>query len=154
MVVVKLKKNEEHAGSTVWTKCGTRSPWMVEHAAGLETRYTVNAARRTAYFGVRGHDYCGEIVHFGEAVLIKAPIAASGQKARDRKRKETNACWTKAIWVGKQLCDDMHMVLTSSGLMKVRRLKRLELPGERYERELFAAALGFPWSQMVVHQPT
>ena len=91
------------------------------------------ACGRTAYFQMRGKNYNGVIVPFGECILFKV---APDDKYEDR--------WGKGVMVGKADQTDEFIVLTPAGACKSRSVRRLE-DKDQYDKEFMASCVGSPW---------
>ena len=46
-------------------------PWIVRHVAWSMARLHVNSSRTTPFRIIKGHDFCGELLPFGECVQSK-----------------------------------------------------------------------------------
>ena len=78
--------------------------WMPRHAAWTQTRFQPKSCGRTAYFQMRGKNYNGVVVPFGECCLFKG---APNDKYEDR--------WEKCVMVGKSDQTDEFILLTATG---------------------------------------
>ena len=53
--------------------------WAIRHAAWLRHRFAVHASGRTSYKALKGRDYSGPIVEFGEVVWARDSSPATGR---------------------------------------------------------------------------
>ena len=81
---------------------GPLAQWAFRHAAWL-----------LSHFGRR---YVGKLANFGERVLARLPAPNGCDK------------FQVAIWVGKTVRADFHLVFTSDGLRWTRTIKRMLIP--------------------------
>ena len=65
-------------------------PWAVRHSAWVYARFAVRKDKTTPYFALRGANYSGVMVQFGEAVHYRIANLLAGSKALPR--------WFKGIW--------------------------------------------------------
>ena len=105
--------------------------WLARHSAWVTSRYRLRADGTTAFFGAFGHNYTGEVLPFGETVLMKAPQSSSGARRGQARQNKADTAWIKGIWVGKTDNNDEHIVLTDTGKFTCRTVRRLE-PAHRY----------------------
>ena len=73
--------------------------WAIRHAAWLRHRYAVHASGRTSYQLIKGRNYSGELVEFGECVWAKDPSPATGKAKLETK-------WLKRPFLGKTESSD------------------------------------------------
>ena len=66
--------------------------WMVRHCAWVVNNFQVNGTGRTPYLSIRGKDYTGEVVPFGE-VCLGRNHSEDGAKLNMR--------WMRGVFVGK-----------------------------------------------------
>jgi len=123
--------------------------WLARHSAWTTSRYRVRGDGTTAFFGVYGHEYQGEICGFAETVLFKAPASHTRQKKGNRRQHKADSVWTKGIWVGKTNNNDEHILLTPEGKYNARSVRRLE-ETRRYDVELFDKIAGLPWQDRLL----
>ncbi|CAE7521947.1 RE1 [Symbiodinium sp. CCMP2592] len=111
-------------------------PWLVKYAAWSAARFQVRTTdKMTAYKIVNGVEYLSTICRFGETVMAKLP--KPGTKSQRR--------WVKGIWVGKLDRDNTHIVLTESGALSIRSVRRLPPEGQA-NRTLMGTVAGVPWA--------
>ena len=108
--------------------------WMPRHAAWTQTRFQPKSCGRTAYFQMRGKNYNGEVVPFGECCLFKR---GPDDKYQDR--------WEKGVMVGKSDQTDEFILLTAIGACKSRSVRRLE-EKDQYDKEFMEKCVGSPWN--------
>ncbi|CAK9052235.1 unnamed protein product [Durusdinium trenchii] len=111
-------------------------PWSFRHAAWLMTRYRViNGA--TSFEVMNDRKYNGKVVIFGEAVLFKDTMRA---------KWKGEPVYRRGIWVGKSSWSDSHILLTRSGAVEARSIRRLP---EQFDGNLLVTARGVPWQYSV-----
>ena len=91
--------------------------WMVRHCAGVVKTFQVKGTGRTPHRSIRGKDYTGEVVPFGE-VCLGRNHSEDGAKLNMR--------WMRGVFVGKLDRTDDFLLLTPTGAMKTRCVRRLE----------------------------
>ena len=91
--------------------------WMVRHCAWVVNNFQVKGTGRTPYRSIRGKDYTGEVVPFGEICLGRNHME-DGAKVNMR--------WMGGVSVGKLDRTDEFLLLTPTGAMKRRCVRRLE----------------------------
>ena len=102
--------------------------WLMRHAAWLITHFQVKVDGKTPFERLRERPYKGEIAEFGETVFFKVPHATLG-KLDDRA--------DKALWLGKTLKSDEHIVGRDQWAKAVRSIWRR--PGAaRWDKQLLA----------------
>ena len=100
--------------------------WAVRHTAWILTRYAVKENGLTPYRMLRGKDYNGVVVEFGECVLYKIPGLQPKLATR----------WEKGLWLGKRNSTDEHIIGTEEGTAMARTVQRR--PEEhRWSRDVF-----------------
>lgn len=109
---------------------------MTRHCSWTIARFQPRWSGHTAYRSLRGKDYTGEIVPFGEIVMYKV-IENDGDKLNPR--------WLKGVYVGKIDQTDEFIFLTPKGAKKSRSIKRFEA-SEAWGREVMAGCVGAPWN--------
>ncbi|CAL1137871.1 unnamed protein product [Cladocopium goreaui] len=123
------------------TKIGTEHyvfPWIVRHSAWTLARFHVNKSKTTAFRVIKGRDYVGELIPFGETVMGKFP------KVKDKSAPR----WTKGIYAGKKENSDEHMMLTSAGAISFRTVRRLPV-GSQFQDAVMEVARGVPWNTVL-----
>ena len=123
------------------TKIGTEHyvfPWIVRHSAWTLARFHVNKSKTTAFRVIKGRDYVGELISFGETVMGKFP------KVKDKSAPR----WTKGIYAGKKENSDEHMMLTSAGAISFRTVRRLPV-GSQFQDAVMEVARGVPWNTVL-----
>ena len=91
-------------------------PWLVLHASWLYNRF-----QDTTEFGMPPFEvlhrrpYKGVVYPLAEAILARNPFALSLPKLRDR--------WQLALWLGRTVLSDAHVVGTSTGVMVTRSVR-------------------------------
>ena len=91
--------------------------WMVRHWAWVVTNFQVEGTRRTPCRSIRGKDYTGEFVPLGEVCL-----------GRNHSEDGANLKmgWMRGVFAGKLDHTDEFLLLTPTGEMKTRCVRRLE----------------------------
>ena len=98
--------------------------WMVEHAAFVQTRFTVGHDSKTGHERLGGRKFRGRIVDFGEQVWAR--LARPQQRGKQKKKLAPR--WTQATWVGITQRSGEHKVVTASGrAVRVRTIKRFPI---------------------------
>ena len=111
-------------------------PWIVRHVAWAMARLHVNTSRTTPFRIIKGHDFFGELLAFGECVLAKWPNMKDLAKGVPR--------WVHGVFVGKTEGSDEHIVLTPVGAQTFRTVRRL--PGSsRHSLHSLESVAGLPW---------
>ena len=91
--------------------------WMVRHCPWVVNNFQVKGTGRTPYRSIRCKDYTGEVVPFGEICL-----------GRNHSEDEANLNMRlmRGVFVGKLDRTDEFLLLTPTGAMKTRCVRRLE----------------------------
>ena len=113
-------------------------PWIVRHSAWTLGRFHINHSKTTAYKVLKGHDYVGELLPLGETVMGKFPRVKD--KAAPR--------WIKGIYVGKTSNSEEHLLMTESGTLKFRTVRRLPV-GSQFQDTVMEKARGVPWNTVM-----
>ena len=123
-----LRAFREDVSMTNWTEIGPDHElvgWMVRHCA-----WVVNI------FQVRGKDYTGEVVPFGE-ICLGRNHSEDGAKLNMR--------WMRGVFVGKLDRTDEFLLLTPTGAMKTRCVRRLE-GDNAWNLQFLNLCVGSPWN--------
>jgi hypothetical protein len=80
--------------------------WMIEHAAGLISRYLVGHDGRTAYQRHTGKKCREDIREFGESVLYKKRFA---------RKPSLQERWAIGTWIGKRWSTSEHVIVAEDG---------------------------------------
>ena len=91
-------------------------PWMVMHAASTLNKYHRGKDGMTAYRRLRGRDFDGKVMEFGECVLYMTPGITGKDKLDPR--------WEKGIWLGNRDRSGEAIIGTPDGCIKVRFIRR------------------------------
>ena len=110
-------------------------PWLCRWVAFVWGRYHIKSDNMTAFRIVTGREYTSPIVPFGEVVFSKLPNLKSISKSKPR--------WFKGVFVGRTESDDSAVVLTESGAITVRSIRRLP-PPEQHDVRFLDSACGLP----------
>ena len=81
--------------------------WIVRHAAWIHNRFQ-QVHGCTPFAAVRGHVYHGQVMGFGDPVMIRVPDLKQIPKLEPR--------WIAGIWLGKTIDGDEHIAGTASGI--------------------------------------
>ena len=111
-------------------------PWIVRHVAWAMARLHVNMSRTTPFRIIKGHDFFGELLAFGECVLAKWPNMKDLAKGVPR--------WVHGVFVGKTEGSDEHIVLTPVGAQTFRTVRRLP-ESSRHSLHSLESVAGLPW---------
>ena len=111
-------------------------PWIVRHVAWAMARLHVNTSRTTPFRIIKGHDFFGELLAFGECVLAKWPNMKDLAKGVPR--------WVHGVFVGKAEGSDEHIVLTPVGAQTFRTVRRLP-ESSRHSLHSLESVAGLPW---------
>ena len=112
-------------------------PWLCRWVAFVWARYHIKSDNMTAFRIVTGREYTSPIVPFGEVVFSKLPNLKSINRSKPR--------WFKGVFVGRTESDDSAVVLTESGAITVRSIRRLPSP-EQHDVNFLDSACGLPWA--------
>merc|ERR1712086_426135 len=115
--------------------------WACRHAAWIINRFQPRENGKTPYFSMRGRNYSGPIVYFGENVMFKV---VADDKYDDR--------WLGGLFVGKLDQTDEAILLTPSGVAKARGIRRLE-ESERFKLTFLNSCKGLPWNPKATASP-
>jgi hypothetical protein len=118
--------------------------WVIRHASWLMARFLVKATGTSAYAAVYGEEYRREIVHFGEAIMIKIPVPDHRGMRPGARAHKGDTAWTRAIWLGRSEVTDGHLAVTADGIVRSRTIRRLPT-GSRADRTLFESVQCMPW---------
>ena len=113
-------------------------PWVVRHSAWTLARFHINKTKTTAFQVIKGREYISELMPLGETVMGKYP------KVKDKAAPR----WVKGIYAGKTESSDEHLVLTSSGALTFRTVRRLPR-GSQFQNAVMDAARGAPWNTVL-----
>ena len=120
---------------------------MVRHCAWVVNNFQVKGTGRTPYRSIRGKDYTGEVVQFGE-ICLGRNHSEDGAKL--------NMKWMRGVFVGKLDRTDELLLLTPTGAMKTRCVRRLE-GDNAWNLQLLNLCVGSPWNataRSTQHTPT
>ena len=116
--------------------------WMVRHCAWVVNNFQVKGIGRTLYRSIRGKDYTGGVVPFGELCLGRNH-SEDGAKLNMR--------WMLGVFVGKLDRTDEFLLLTPTGAMKTRCVRRLEGDNAR-DLQFLNLCVGSPWNARSTQQ--
>jgi hypothetical protein len=111
-------------------------PWIVRHAAWLLGKYSTNESGQTAHRILRGKNYDGVIVEFGEVVWWKRP---------QLQQAKLEARWLSGLWVGKVDSSDEHMIIMKDKVEKCRAIRR-KSDADRWDKKIFEESTARPWT--------
>ena len=110
--------------------------WMVRHCAWVVNNFQVKCTGRTPYRSIRGKDYTGEVMPFGE-ICLSRNHSEDGAKLNMR--------WMRGFFVGKLDRTDEFLLLTPTGAMKTRCVRRLE-GDNAWNLQFLNLCVGSPWN--------
>ena len=110
--------------------------WMVRHCAWVVNNFQVKGTGRTPYRSIRGKNYTGEVVPFGE-VSVGRNHSEDGAKLHIR--------WMRGVFVGKLDRTDEFLLLTPTGAMKTRCVRRLE-GDSAWDSQFLNLCVGSSWN--------
>ena len=109
--------------------------WMVRLCAWVVNNFQVKGTGRTPYFSIRCKDYTGEVMPFGE-VCLGRNHSEDGAKLNMR--------WMRGAFVGKLDRTDEFLLLTPTGALKSRCVRRLE-GDNAWDLQFLNLCVGSPW---------
>ena len=112
-------------------------PWLVEWAADLVTRYTMNEAGRTAIQEIRGSRSSRPIAKFGEKIFCM-PLKISTKPVPKMQER-----FHEGIFLGMRMRLDEIIVGTADGVIKARTIRRRP-KGEQWSAEELKNMKGTP----------
>ena len=112
--------------------------WMIEHSADLLNKFSVGADGRTAYKRLKGKDYKGAIVEFGERVHHRRNV--KGQIATNKLEQR----WDEGFYLGADWRSGEAFVGTSHGVVKAGVIRRVGAH-RRWDAEGLLGVRGVPW---------
>ena len=110
--------------------------WMVQHCAWVVKNFQVKGTGRPPYRSIRGKDYTGEVVPFGE-VWLGRNHSEDGAKLDMR--------WMRGVFVGKLDRTAEFLLLTPTGAMTTRCVRRLE-GDDAWDLHFLNLCVGSPWN--------
>ncbi len=110
-------------------------PWLVRHAAWLIAGYRKQSDGHTSYFRVHGRERHETILTFGKSCMLRAISTESKSQPR----------WVRGIWVGKTHSSAEHYVLSASGVIVSRTVRRMP-EALQWQGDIMKEARGLPWA--------
>ena len=111
-------------------------PWLMRHAAFLWNRFAVPVRGNPPFELVHGKRFRGNLLPFGEQCLFHSPSRHRGDLQ-----------WLRGIYVGQSERNGATILLTSSGAVEARSIRRL--PAEdQWDGPAVIACKGLPWDYM------
>ena len=110
--------------------------WRVRHCARVVNNCQVKGTGRTPYHSIRCKDHTGEVVPIGE-VCLGRNHSEDGAKL--------NMKWIRGVFVGKLDRTDEFLLLTPTGAMKTRCVRRLE-GDNAWDLQFLNLCVGSPWN--------
>ena len=95
--------------------------WIVRHAAWFIPRFR-NGDVQSPFYRSMGGPYRGNLVKFGEPVLVHLPEVGKGSGNSAPKLADR---WKSGVWLGKSDLTDEHIVRTANGVAYARSVRRL-----------------------------
>ena len=117
--------------------------WIVKHAVWLYNRYQVHSDGQTSYARRWGRNYSRPILSPFETVMFRRPGPPT---------TKTEIWWDYGIWAGKCTHSEEHFILTPTGVLRCRSVRRL-VPSARYNLQLLKSVVGTPWRPKGPEQP-
>ena len=102
----------------------------------MANNFQVKGSGRTLYRSIPGKDYTGEVVPFGEVCF--------GRKHSEDGAK-LNMRWMRGVFVGRLDRTDQFLLLTTTGAMKTRCVRRLE-GDNAWDLQFLYLCVGSPWN--------
>lgn len=99
--------------------------WLVRHCGWCINMYRVHSDGRTAYERLKGRPYSGNIAMFGECLWYRSLDAFRLSSLDER--------WTTAIWLGKSVKSDEHVIVVGSEVRLARSVRR-KAEGKRWSK--------------------
>ena len=110
--------------------------WLVRHCAGVVNNFQVKGTGRPPYLSIWGKDCTGEVVPFGEVCL---------ERNHSEDRAKLNMRWMRGVFVGKLDRTDEFLLLTPTGAMQTRCVRRLE-GDNAWDLQFLNLCVGSPWN--------
>ena len=110
--------------------------WMVRHCAWVVNNFRVKGTGRTLYRSIPGNDCTEEFLPFGE-VCLERNHSEDGAKL--------NMSWMRGVFVSELDRADEFLLLTPTGAMKTRGVRRLE-GDNAWNLQFLNLCVGSPWS--------
>ena len=104
--------------------------WALVHSAWLHNRFKVSQGQ-TPYERACGRVYSGRLAQFGERVM-----------AYLRQEKKADPKWLPAIWLGKTLSNDCHVLCEKGVILVSRSIRRLP---DGFNLEMLGSVESAPW---------
>eukprot|EP00434_Breviolum_minutum_P046245 symbB.v1.2.041711.t1/scaffold8537.1/size8461/1 len=104
--------------------------WALVHSAWLHNRFKVTQGQ-TPYERACGRMYSGRLAQFGERVM-----------AYLRQEKKADPKWLPAIWLGKTLSNDCHVLCEKGIILVSRSIRRLP---DGFNLEMLGSVESAPW---------
>ena len=104
--------------------------WALVHSAWLHNRFKVSQGQ-TPYERACGRVYSGRLAQFGERVM-----------AYLRQEKKADPKWLPAIWLGKTLSNDCHVLCEKGVILVSRSIRRLP---DGFNLEMLGSFESAPW---------
>ncbi|MCP4192560.1 MAG: hypothetical protein GY768_18250, partial [Planctomycetaceae bacterium] len=112
------------------------APWLMKHACWLLNRFHQHDDGLTSYQRRWGKTCQLPLCEFAEQVLFRIPQRGPRRKFED--------VWFPGLWLGRDPDSSEIMIGTSTGVFKVRSIRR-RLLENRFQRQLFEAFKAVPW---------
>ena len=118
--------------------------WLLRHAEWQISRFKPKGNGMPAYKQAYGEHYTHEVVPFTEIVLVRVPKPTHRGLQGGNVGTKAMQCLSKGVWVGRSDLSDGHIVLTSTGRVLSRTIRRLE-PSRRHDAGFLDKVTGLPW---------
>ncbi|MCR9077198.1 MAG: hypothetical protein NXI07_14250, partial [bacterium] len=113
----------------------TITSWIVRHAAFLIGRFQVHTDGMTSYQRLHKVPYKEKLVDFGEIVIYRE----HGEHVRKLETK-----WEFGVWLGRTALSTEHLIGTTFGIIRARRIRRRETSELRWDLDVYEQMRGFP----------
>ena len=110
--------------------------WLVEHSTDILNKFQVSRDGKTSYERLKGRKYNGEVLPFGQPVMLRTTGKVQGGVMSER--------WIDDLWLGKRFHSDAHVVcrLDEGTVVRIGSVKAMPM---KLTRELFEKIKGAPW---------
>ena len=95
--------------------------WLPEHAGFQLSRFQVAADGKTAYERLKGKEYRGELMDYGEKVMFMPVVHGS-------KLKKLESKWSFGRFCGIRPRSNEKLIMTTEGIEKAKNVRRLPEP--------------------------
>ena len=118
------------ATKQIFSCCHPVYGWALVHAAWIHNRFRVSQGQ-TAYERATGRSYSGRVAQYGERVM-----------AFVKQEKKADPKWLPAIWLGKAVSNDTHIVADHGVILVTRSIRRIP---DAFNLEMCGDIESGPW---------